>query len=41
MILKMYSLTPKVYVKSNLNCFDGIISITGILELGLIVLYKL
>ena len=34
MTIKMIGLTPKEYIKNGLNCFDGIITIVGILDVG-------
>jgi len=34
MIIKIIGLTPKIYVKNTLNCFDGLITIVGIVDIS-------
>ena len=36
MTIKIIGLTPRGYIKSYLNCFDGFITIIGILDIGLL-----
>ena len=33
MVLKLIGLTPKYYIKNNLNCFDAIITLIALFEL--------